>query len=344
MAPVGDALNPDDLTRRAETVPPALDGVPLDRAVRTLFESSWGQARRWIARGKISLDGEVATDGLRPVAAGGEVALDPEAARPRRAEDLDPARVVYLDRDVVVVNKGAGISTVPFDETDEEAALCHQVQRYLARRGGPRPKRRRSALPRVLVVHRLDRGTSGLLVFARNYRASQRLGDQFREHAVGRRYLGLAHGEVRPGTLRTHLLEDRGDGLRGSVERSPDPKVRAQHRGKEAITHIEVEERLARGRATLVSCRLETGRTNQIRIHLSEIGHPLLGETLYLRRYRGEVIPASRLMLHAGELGFDHPGSGQPMRFVEPLPPDMEALLNELRAAASIKPPSTPRS
>jgi 23S rRNA pseudouridine1911/1915/1917 synthase len=284
-----------------------------------------------ITRRKISVNGHVTTDARRRVQAGDEMIFDPEARRPRREEDLDPSSVVHLDAQVVVVAKPPGIQTVPFDEDDEELALCHQVQRYLAHRGGPRPKQRRSALPRLMVVHRLDRWTSGLMLFARSYSASQRLGEQFREHTVVRSYLALVHGRAHDGTIRSHLLEDRGDGIRGSTEFSPDPKIRGTRRGKEAITHVKVEEILADERASLVSCRLETGRTNQIRIHLSEMGNPLVGETIYLRDYRRAPIEAPRQMLHAAELGFVHPVTGEALHFEQPLPSDMKRLLEALR-------------
>jgi 23S rRNA pseudouridine1911/1915/1917 synthase len=171
------------------------------------------------------------------------------------------------------------------------------------------------------IVQRLDRDTSGVMVFARSLLARDRLRDQFRKHTVERRYLAIAHGDVVSGTHRTRLVRDRGDGRRGSTS----------HRdlGKESITHVEVVERLAG--ATLIACRLETGRTNQIRIHLSEAGHPLLGETLYRKGYLGDVLPAPRVMLHAEQLGFQHPVSGEPLHFEEPMPADMVTVLAALR-------------
>jgi 23S rRNA pseudouridine1911/1915/1917 synthase len=314
----------------SHTVGDELAGVRLDHVVRALFDASWGRARGWIERGKISVDGLVVTDPAAPARRGAAIAFEPAARRPARKDDLDLARVVHVDDLIVVVDKPSGISTVPFGDEDD-AALCHHVQRFLSRRGGPRPARRRSALHPLLVVHRLDRGTSGLLVFARTRRAFLRLADQFREHSVHRRYRALAHGHVRSGTFRSHLLEDRGDGLRGSVERSPLPRVRRQRAGKIAVTHVELEEYL-RGDVSIVTCRLETGRTAQIRIHLSEAGHPLVGETLYLRDYQGEVVSAPRLMLHAGELGFVHPGSGEWTSFTRPVPDEMQAVIERLRA------------
>ena len=172
------------------------------------------------------------------------------------------------------------------------------------------------------IVQRLDRDTTGVMVFARTLLARDHLRALFRKHAVHRRYLALAHGSVMAGTHRTRLVRDRGDGRRGSTA----------HRdlGKESVTHVEVVERLSG--ATLIACQLETGRTNQIRIHLAEAGHPLLGETLYRKGYTGEVIEAPRLMLHAAELGVTHPVSGESLRFEEPMPEDMRQALASLRA------------
>jgi len=311
----------------SRTVPEALHGTRLDAAVRALFELSWGRARELVRRGKITAGGRVSTDASLTVEAGWEIALDIAARRARAAGELDPERVVHIDSQIVVIRKPAGIATVPF-EPGERDTLDRMVRLLLARRAR-RGGRRRGALPSLLVVQRLDRGTSGLIVFARNMGARAALAEQFARHSVHRRYLALAHGRIGRRTFRSHLLVDRGDGIRGSSERSPRPALRRGGGGKSAVTHVEPLERLAG--ATLLACRLETGRTNQIRIHLSEAGHPLLGEKIYLRDFRGAVIPAPRLMLHAAELGFVHPSTGNEMRFVEELPADMREVLERLR-------------
>jgi 23S rRNA pseudouridine1911/1915/1917 synthase len=127
--------------------------------------------------------------------------------------------------------------------------------------------------------------------------------------------------------VRSFLLANRGDGLRGSARGN----VRASRAGgdaREAITHVERIAKL--DGATLVACRLETGRTHQIRIHLSEMGHPLVGERVYVRRYPGPLLEAPRLMLHAAELGFVHPATELPVRWEQPLPPDMQEVLARL--------------
>jgi 23S rRNA pseudouridine1911/1915/1917 synthase len=174
------------------------------------------------------------------------------------------------------------------------------------------------------------------MVFARSWLAKERLAEQFRTHSVQRRYTGIAHGQVLSTTVRSHLVRDRGDGLRGSIERVGEARRQDAGPAKVAITHLELLEDLVG--ASLISCRLETGRTHQIRIHLGELGHPLLGERAYMRDYRGELLPAPRLMLHAAELGFRHPGSGAPVHWEQALPEDMQSVLSALRRPATSHP------
>lgn len=158
-------------------------------------------------------------------------------------------------------------------------------------------------------------------MFARSLAAKRQLKQQFRVHSVHRRYVALVNGALGSRTLRSRLVKDRGDGLRGSTS---NPKL-----GQIAVTHVRPRETLAG--ATLVECRLETGRTHQIRIQLSEAGHPIVGERVYVRDYARPLIDAPRLMLHAAELGFLHPATGRPLRFSEALPADMQAVLERLR-------------
>jgi 23S rRNA pseudouridine1911/1915/1917 synthase len=323
-------------------VGPELAGCRLDAVVRALFEVSWGQARRWIESGKVFVGGEAALDAEQTVGEGAEVALRLDAPRPRSARAVDDGMVVHLDRTVLVLAKPPGVSTVPHEE-GERGALVDELRHWLARRHPERDRprggagRRREALPPLFVVHRLDRGTSGLLVFARTLQAASLLRDQFKRHEVHRRYLALAHGHVEDRTFRSHLIVNRGDGLRGSRERALRPVHRHHEEKAEklAVTHVEALERFDRPCVTLLRCRLETGRTHQIRIHLSEAGHPLLGETIYLRRWEGPEVAAPRLMLHAAELGFVHPGSGERLRFEQPLPEDMAAVLERLQRGRS---------
>jgi 23S rRNA pseudouridine1911/1915/1917 synthase len=230
--------------------------------------------------------------------------------------------IVFADSQLVVVSKPAGISTVPFDDS-ERNTLIDLTRSLLERR-----EQRRSAP--LGVVQRLDKETSGLVVFARTVPAKRAIKDQFRAHTVHRRYDALVHGKASATSYRSRLVIDRGDGVRGSTDNST--------LGREAITHVRVLAELAG--ATHVECRLETGRTHQIRIHLSEAGHPLVGERVYVRGYAGTLIAAPRLMLHARELGFEHPSTGRDLDFSEPLPEDMRAMIERLTSTARSSPGS----
>ena len=184
---------------------------------------------------------------------------------------------------------------------------------------------------RVRPVHRLDRETSGLMVFARTAAAEKHLGQQFRAHSIQRRYVAVVQGVVESQTIESRLVRDRGDGRRGSTS--------LPNAGKRAVTHVRPIERL--GDYTLIECRLETGRTHQIRIHLAENGHPLCGEKVYgqplFRPRRADTSGAPRLALCAVELGFVHPVTGEAMQFEMELSPDLAEFVERLRRAARSK-------
>lgn len=293
---------------------------PLDRALRELSAGlSWERARELIRRGKVWVAETRVLDPAARVRAGDRVSLRLSARRAMGAGamTLGAEAVVWVDPHLVVVAKPAGLSTVPFDD-GERGALSQLLPHLLVSLG--QPGRGRGALG---VVHRLDKETSGLLVFARSHAAKTGLEGQLRRHTVERRYEALATGEVIARTFRSRLVADRGDGRRGSTAH---PRL-----GREAITHVTTRERL-RG-ATWIECRLETGRTHQIRIHLGEAGHPLLGERVYGRaEVRASAPPAPRLMLHAGVLGFVHPVTGAPLRFERAPPEDFAGVLARLRS------------
>jgi 23S rRNA pseudouridine1911/1915/1917 synthase len=298
-------------------VPAALSKRPLDGALKTLTQLSWGDARKLIERGKVRLGGEVVTDGERRVREGDLIEINPAAPRPKSGGVLDRSRLVYVDPQVVVVDKPAGISTVPY-EPGERGTLDQLVAGLLPRTRGKGPP------PSLGVVQRLDKETSGVLVFARTFAAKKILSSQLRMHTVHRRYLALAHGHVEKATFRSQIAKNRGDGLRGASRFGPE--------GQLSVTHVEPVRRFTN--ATLVACRLETGRTHQIRIHLAEAGHPLVGERVYIRDYAGERLLAPRPMLHAAELGFVHPVKETEMRFQSPLPADFEAFLEIMAGEA----------
>ncbi len=304
-------------------------GNTLAAVLRTrLPGQSWRQVRELVAARRVKVRDELCLDPARRLKEGDTVELLPRSApRPRQPEQVV---LRHLDEHVVVVEKPAGLCTVrhPLERVWSERrrelvpTLEDVVPRLISR-----AEHLRGPQPRLRVVHRLDKGTSGLVVFARTVAAERGLGKQFHAHKVTRRYLALVPGRVGAQRVRSLLVSDRGDGRRGSTD--------VEGAGKEAITHLEVVEELPG--YTLLGCRLETGRTHQIRIHLAELGHPVCGERVYHRR-DGTVLEdrsaAPRLALHAVELGFRHPISRAEMHWEMPLPADLEALLARLRSGA----------
>ena len=282
----------------------------------------WSRAKQLCEDGHVQVDGSVCRDPAARIHPDARIAVDVFGARRRSATVLPPEAIVFFDRDVVVVNKPPGMLSVE-DEPGNKDTL-HQHLRNLLRR----VDRNGEDAP-LAVVHRLDRGTSGVMVFARTASAQRSLAAEFKAHNLHRAYHAIAHGEVRATHMETHLLPDRGDGLRGShghyrrTNTPPPPEARL------AITHVEPLEVLAK--ASLVQCRLETGRQHQVRIHMAEMGHPLVGENVYIRDYRGERIEAARPMLHARELAFTHPATRREMAFEREPPPDFKGLLARLR-------------
>jgi 23S rRNA pseudouridine1911/1915/1917 synthase len=310
--------------------------IPADQAGTTLAAvlrsclpgQSWNQVRRLIETRRARVNGELCQDPARRLKEGETVELLALPV-PRTRQNFNVV-FRYLDGHLVVVEKPSGLSTVrhPLERawTEQRKELTPTLEdllpRLIAHEEGRRVK---GPLPRLRVVHRLDKGTSGLVVFARTVAAERGLGKQFRAHTVTRRYLAVVSGFVPPQTISTRFVTDRGDGRRGST--------RALKEGKEAITHVDVVERLAG--YTLLACRLETGRTHQIRIHLAELGHPVCGDKVYHVRRDGSLIPdrseAPRLALHATELGFVHPLTEKPLHWSMPLPPDLMDFLQRLR-------------
>lgn len=308
-------------------------GLTLAALLRQLRpELSWNQARRLVETRRVKLDGEICLDPARRLRAGVVVELLGKPAAPPRQHELLTVR--HLDEHVVVVEKPSGVATVrhPAERawTARRKALHPTLEDLLpgiiARTEG---RRQKGQLPRLRAVHRLDKDTSGLVVFARTVAAERGLGKQFHAHTVTRRYLAVVAGHLGPQRIATRLVRDRGDGRRGSTD-LPDV-------GKEAVTHVEVVERLPG--YTLLGCRLETGRTHQIRIHLAERGHPVCGDKVYHIRPDGSVRPdtsrAPRLALHAAELGFTHPVTRDELHWTMPLPADLQAFLERLRRAGT---------
>jgi 23S rRNA pseudouridine1911/1915/1917 synthase len=333
------------------------NGLSLPQALKRLLpEPSWSQIRKLIAGRQVQLNGNLCLDEGRRVQAGDVLKLwDHPLAKPADASDV---KIVYLDEHLVVVQKPAGVTTLRHrEETDlrerrkqlqptldelvvevlaEQLGIDTDPKRQRGHRGPTRaPQRHRGQTrqrdPRLVIrpVHRLDRDTSGLMVFARTTAVEQKLIRMFARHAVQRAYVAVAHGRVEAQTIDTWLVRDRGDGLRGST-----PLGEAAEGAQRAITHVRPMEHLTG--YTIVECRLETGRTHQIRIHLAERGHMLCGEQAYTRPLGGkpqeDISQAPRQALHAAELAFIHPITAQPLRFQMPLPKDLRQWLQKLRA------------
>lgn len=288
------------------------------------FNLPWIKAKAWIDTGKIFVNGSCNTAKDHLVSTGDRIELRMSAPKTQPKSALDPKEVLMFDDAIVIVNKPAGMMTVPHHSSEETETLDRLTLDYF--RGQDRgSKQNRSSLG---VVHRIDKETSGLIVFARTFTAQQELSQQFRAHTIERKYFAIVHGNMRKQTIRSRLARDAGNGIRGSV---PEGRVNdaGEELGRVAVTHVEVVERLEG--ATLVACRIETGRTHQIRIHLSEAGHPIVGEKVYIRNFKEPIIPAYRVMLHAAELGFAHPITGEPVSWTQPLPRDFKNRLRSLK-------------
>jgi 23S rRNA pseudouridine1911/1915/1917 synthase len=295
---------------------------------------SWSKLRTQLRNSFVSVNNVVCVDEARRVVLGDVIEL---GQRPRTPPPSpNDVRIHYVDPHVVVVEKPAGMMTHRRPEerhwSAERKARQPTLDEALNERLNRRPAQRgrgRSRGSLVRCVHRLDRDTSGLLVFARHEEAAEHLIGQFRRHAVHRVYWAIVHGQPRDGTIVSNLVRDRGDGRRGSVA---NPKV-----GQRAVTHVRWLEQL--GDYSIVECRLETGRTNQIRIHLAEEGHLVCGDPKYNQPYGMEEIHdlsgAPRLALHAAELGFVHPVTGDDVFFQMPFPPDLADLVDRLRRGRS---------
>jgi 23S rRNA pseudouridine1911/1915/1917 synthase len=308
-------------------------GRTLVNVLRARHSLSWSDARRLVRERRVCLDGQPCTDPTRRVRQGQRLELREPGPKADRQGTPEPGQPVvrHVDDQLVVVEKPAGLTTMRHAE--EEAEFGPRGRRYLpptladllpALLG----RGRRGRQPRVRAVHRLDKDTSGLVVFARTVEAERALGAQFRDHTIERRYLAVVRGRARSGRIESFLVRDRGDGRRGS---SPNPRE-----GKRAVTHVRVVEELRD--YTLVECRLETGRTHQVRIHLGESGTPICGERVYDRPLHGRPVPdhsgAPRLALHACSLGFTHPKTGKPVEWYSPWPADLASFVGRLRRKA----------
>ena len=325
-ARTGPSPSPDPF----ETVAPAAAaGDRTDRFIAGAIGSlSRSRVKALIEGGQLTRDGQPVTDPAAPVRPGARYALaipPPEPTKPQ-GQDI-PLTILFEDRDLIVLDKPAGLVVHPApgnpDGTLVNAVIAHAGEDLSGIGGEARPG----------IVHRLDKETSGVMVVAKSDRAHQALSKQFAERDLERSYLALAWG----------LPEPTAGEIGGAIGRHPTDRKRmavVTRGGKPALTRYTVEK--AWGTAcSLVRLKLMTGRTHQIRVHMAEIGHPLVGDPVYLRRTpatarqlpeaaRTSLLGFPRQALHAAVLGFRHPVTGHMLRFSTPIPPDMAALLDLL--------------
>jgi 23S rRNA pseudouridine1911/1915/1917 synthase len=310
-------------SNRADYIPPPVQvleipaecaGLRLDQALaRLLPEHSRSRLAAWVKQGKVSVD-DTAADARRKVWGGervtlADIVLPDEAAQ--QAQDI-PLAILHEDAQILVVNKPAGLVVHPGSGNRDGTllnALLHHAPPL-------------AAVPRAGIVHRLDKDTSGLLVVAKTLEAQTDLVRQLAARTVKRHYLALAHGRVaRDGVVDAPIG-------RHPVSRT---KMAVVGSGRAARTHYRVLERF--DRATLLECALETGRTHQIRVHMAELGHPLVGDPVYGPRRKAPAPLAGfpRQALHAWRLALVHPATREEMGWEAPLPEDFSRLLDALR-------------
>jgi 23S rRNA pseudouridine1911/1915/1917 synthase len=266
--------------------------------------------QRWISNGLVLVNGQQVADKYK-VKIGDQVVVTPEGPHPidLKPEDI-PLDIVYEDDDVLVVNKPQGMVVHPApghpDHTLVNALMYHSPLSTI--NGEFRPG----------IVHRIDKDTSGLLMVAKNDRAHQSLAAQLKSKTTKREYIALVHGRIKEekGTIDAPLGRSRKDRKKQAIVAN----------GRHAVTHFKVLERYRN--YTLIKCRLETGRTHQIRVHLASIGHPLAGDPLYGPR---KTLPGRGQYLHARLLGFVHPTTGKEMVFTSPLPAYFQQMIANLR-------------
>ena len=306
------------------SVPNADAGQRLD-AFLALHIEGWSRARlqRLIETADVLVNGQVAKSSykLHPNDQI-EVELTPPLSTAFAPEDI-PLDIVFEDDDLIVVNKPAGMVVHPAAGADSGTlanALAFHFTRLSSTAGLMRPG----------IVHRLDKGTSGLLVVAKTESAHEHLSDQFRAREVFKSYLALVHGQVdeKSGEIDQPIARDPSNRIRMAIVRG----------GRPSISIYRVRQRFER--FNLLDVELKTGRTHQIRVHLAWLKHPVVGDKVYGGgrdntvvdvRVRTQIASLGRQFLHAEKLGFQHPRSGEQLRFVAQLPPDLRKLLEELK-------------
>jgi len=303
-------------------VPEELAGMRLDQCLAEIFpDYSRSKLQTWIKDGRVLVDGEN-RKGREKLDGGETVELDAEAEMviEDQGEDI-PLDIIYEDESLLIVNKPAGLVVHPavghWNGTLVNALLNHVPAL--------------NTLPRAGIVHRIDKDTSGLLMVAKTLQAHNSLVEQLQERSIEREYLALVKGWMTAGgTVDEPIGRHPVDRKRNVVRRD----------GKEAITHYRLERRFKRH--TLIRVQLETGRTHQIRVHMAHIHYPLVGDPVYGGRFQmpAESRPAlaealrsfKRQALHATKLGLEHPETGEYLEWEQPMPDDMQHLIDLLAA------------
>jgi 23S rRNA pseudouridine1911/1915/1917 synthase len=313
MVELADETTNYTVARVTRRVPDTLAGLRLDKALARMFpEHSRNRLQRWLREGHVSLDSRAAKP-KQKIWGGERVEIRSQPGPADTAFRAEPIAldIVYEDDDVLVIDKPAGLVVHP-GSGNWRGTLLNALLHHAPELG---------TIPRAGIVHRLDKGTSGLLVVAKTLRAHTELVRQLQARTVRRDYLAVVHGVVKLG----------GE---VSVPVGRDPRHRTRMAvvptGRPALTRFKVTKRFAR--ATLLECSLGTGRTHQIRVHMQSLGHPLVGDPVY--RSRGLSDPRApqlhRQALHAVRLEFSHPDSGALRQFSAPLPEDLRSLLDSL--------------
>ena len=304
--------------------------------IRARLDLPWSRAKQMVESGQIKVAGQKVVDPAHRLKIGKRVEVvapagssPPSSRRTTRAKLPDAPKydgptpvLVYSDDTLAVIDKPAGLTTMRHAE--EVAEFGERAKKFL-------PTTLAELLPAMLgqpgkavrAVHRLDKDTTGLVVFARTKTGEAHLTEQFKNHTIERRYLALVRGKPESRTIESRFVRDRGDGRRGSS---------GDGTGERAVTHVTVRETF--DGFALVECRLETGRTHQVRIHLGEAGWPLCGERVYDRPAGGVPLRdesgARRPMLHATRLALTHPVTDERMSWDSPPPADFKDLLGRL--------------
>ncbi|MFT5302113.1 MAG: 23S rRNA pseudouridine1911/1915/1917 synthase [Mariniblastus sp.] len=296
-------------------------------------DPSWSVVKKMLRARRVTIGGVLCVDEGRQLAEGEVITIfDHPLPPPPTDKDVN---ICFVDTELVVVEKPTGMVTLrrksdldwSWARKNLQPTLDECVPRLIGKHAAKKndTERKLQKLPELLSVHRIDRDTSGLLAFARNKESQTKIIQQFAQHAAVRKYFALIPGSIENQTMTSYFIRDRGDGLRGSTTDTTN--------GEQAVTHFRTLRKI--GSYSELECRLETGRTNQIRIHLAELGHPICGDIKYRGPFgKPQIVDRSkirRMALHAADLRFEHPISGKLMEFQTNWPADIQRYLDRLK-------------